>query len=585
MNSENRRRIAIVGMGPRGLTALERLLQVTEPDELTGSIAITLIEEDENQLGNSHVYSLDQPETNWINISARDLQSMPGRPEVVLNGKVIGGFPDYVSWSDEPESYQVPVERDIYCPRSHMGRYLRERFDSLFQQARELIPIELQYGAAESVSFENERFTICLENGQAIASDEVLLTIGHQSTKRSDQLKEWLEHAKKYEGLHAFAETYPIENLMRKPEIYHGTVVGIRGFGLAMIDVVRALTIGRGGTFEIENEETRKMKYIPSGREPELIIPFSLDGLPPASKPLNAQVDSWFEPKDIHSEKLRKVIRSAISNKETVQHAEFLRRVMAAIVSEIYDSISDRAIPHDLKASSLEDLVYKWLTDQDTSHPLITPDDQSARVSMEAFADMSVGKQPVSLDYCVGQVWRHLQPLMYEEFAFCGLHPEVMSEIVELDERIKRYSYGVPVDSLRQLIALIDADMLTVDLVDDPDIEKSKKGWHLSKGSHAYVATIMIDSVLDGPVLEKIDTPVINQLREHKLIQPFHENLGVLTTRNGSVITKEMGAKIPLAITGRLAKGVLLGTDAILECFSDPVTWWAEGVAARLKNP
>ncbi|MGB3468201.1 MAG: FAD/NAD(P)-binding protein [Cyclobacteriaceae bacterium] len=582
--TNNQSKIAIIGMGPRGMTSLERLLEAFSKDDLIQSAEIILLEEKEGQLGNSHVYALDQPDTNWINISNRALTSMPERPDFQLRNKTIKGFPDYASWTGDIIANRGAVKMDIYCPRSHMGKYIRARFDSLFEQIKSDDQISIYYERVNRIDHQQDSFEIATTSGQTYTVDEVLLTIGHQPTKTSDQIKEWTDHAKDFDNLFLFPSTYPIDHLMKNPEIYHQAVVGVRGFGLAMIDVARALTIGLGGEFKVTDEASRRMSYHPSGKEPKTIVPFSLDGLPAACKPLNDEIDGWFEPHDTHREKLQKTVRSAIANKEAVAHITFFRKLMAEISSDIYQNLGEKGITHELSLDELHQLTYNWLTDEETTHKLIVDRDQSPVRSMEAFADMSTGHTPVSLDYCVGQVWRQLQPLMYVEFAFCGLQPGVMAELIALDERIKRYSYGVPVESLRQMVALAEAGILITELVDDPDIRPTKEGWEIEKNGTVKTATVMIDSVLDNPVLTDVDAEIINSLQEDQIIQPLHEDLGVLTTKDACVITKAKGDKIPLAITGRLAKGVLLGTDAILECFTDPVTWWAEGVADRLRQ-
>ena len=42
---------------------------------------------------------------------------------------------------------------------------------------------------------------------------------------------------------------------------------------------------------------------------------------------------------------------------------------------------------------------------------------------------MAVGAAPVSLDYCIGQVWRHCHPSIYKALSHSGLKDEVLADI------------------------------------------------------------------------------------------------------------------------------------------------------------
>lgn len=90
---------------------------------------------------------------------------------------------------------------------------------------------------------------------------------------------------------------------------------------------------------------------------------------------------------------------------------------------------------------------------------------------------------------------------------------------------------------------------------------------------------------MDGPILKKFDSPLLEHLKSQKLLQPVDdEDLGVLTRPDGTVIPKEdRERQKTIEVLGHNAKGSVLGTDAILECFSPETHDWGKGVLERIK--
>ena len=66
-----------------------------------------------------------------------------------------------------------------------------------------------------------------------------------------------------------------------------------------------------------------------------------------------------------------------------------------------------------------------------------------------------------------------------------------------------------------------------------------------------------------------------------KTIQVVQDDLGVATDENAYLISKNKNNTIPIALLGRLAKGTVIGVDAILECFGPRPRQWAKKSAAN----
>ena len=86
----------------------------------------------------------------------------------------------------------------------------------------------------------------------------------------------------------------------------------------------------------------------------------------------------------------------------------------------------------------------------------------------------------------------------------------------------------------------------------------------------------MIDSVLDSPQIKLVRSPIVRNMFDDDLIKVVHDDLGVETNEHGYLISKNTDKKIPKALLGRLAKGTIIGVDAILECFGSRPLQWAK---------
>lgn len=570
--------LAIVGCGPRGLSALESVYGGLASEGKPMSLNTVLFEDGELP-GAGHVYATEQPDTNWLNVSERGL-TIPSRAEIRSKGFRIPAFPSYQEWAGYDTKRDSGEKPDQFPLRSTLGRYLNERFESIAAVLKREGLLEVIRGEVVATDWEENRFSIALKDGAVYHSDELVLTIGHQPTKYSDQISKWLAYSDCNAAVDLKTNPYPVQDILKSEVLTTKSSVGLRGFGLAMIDVMRALTTGVGGKFEVKDEKTQQMQYWKSGKEPAKIVPFSLDGLPMAPKPLNLKIDEWFFPTASEKEAFYYTVSSSCKA-GTATDIHFLVDAITPIIARVFKSLGGKAYPCDLAASELQKVIRSWLFDGGFEHALIVPTSREPEEIIADFVGMANGTKPISLDFCIGHVWRHCQPTLYKAVSFSNLDDAIVAEVIQLDERLKRYSYGPPIASLQQLLALIKADVVTLNFVNDPEIQTMKSGWQLSKGKEAIIVDLMVNSVIDSPKLLEINSPIVRNLLQASLVKPVHGELGIETFENGCVSLPEELGEIPLAVLGRLSKGTLVGVDAILECFGVRSDLWAEGVVAR----
>ena len=577
------KKLAIIGVGPRGLSALEQFYHTLMQRNHQIKITTTLFETSEN-LGSGSVWNINQPNSNWLNISERALKNLKGRPELKIKEISIPAFPSYTHWLPENERELPNKSPDRFPPRNKLGRYLHERFDTIAKPLLAHDLISIKKTQIERIDFNQEEFALYDREGLIQTFDEVVLTIGHQPTELSSQLKKFKEHSQNKPQIVFYDEPYPVTRIIENSQISSESTVAIRGFGLAMIDVMRALTIERGGSFKTLDKKTLACIYTPSKSSPKKIVPFSLDGLPLAPKPFSSEIDELYKPTEQEIINFKQIVSEAASGQRNVSGNDFLKNAIAKIAARVYNDLGASRYNMDTDIEELKEVVINWLDDEHFQHKTLLSTKLETIDIIERYVNMALHLTPISLDYCIGQIWHHCQPSWYKAFSHADMDDDNIAKTIDLHERLKRFSYGPPVESMQQMLALIRADVLDLDFLSDPEINITKDGWLIKKNDNAVTAAIMINSVLDAPKLLKVISPIIIHLLKQDYIEPVHSELGIETNANGLIKSSEKSGPIPLAILGRLAKGSVVGVDAILECFGERITNWAEGAVSRLTS-
>lgn len=574
------KKIAIVGFGPRGLSALESLFIEAFKKKLKTKFSVTIFEKS-NQLGAGNIWNTKQTEVNRLNISERALADLNGRKEIKIEHLTIPCFPSYTDWLPSKDKNLKSTSADRYPPRKKLGKYLKERSDSIVNVLKEYGFLTVYNTLILDVDFKNHKSILTSLDNQKFIFDEVLITIGHQPTKISPDIEEF-QIASYNKNFYCFPETYPLKNIIKSKEINSEKNIAIRGLGLSMIDAVRALTLKRGGIFIVENTTNFKSRFINSDAVPKQILPYSLDGLPMVPKPLNAELDSVFALSSTQTEYLKNQLKKVTTGQKKIKNNSFLKKIIAKISSDIYIQLKNN-LNNKQSKKELENVIINWLSEPKFKHDLIESVDVKTEFLIESFVKMACGEQSISLDYCVGQVWRHCHRILYNYFSHANISEEGIASIIELDEQMKRYSYGPPVESMQQLLALVDANILNLDYCNNPEINIINKALVFSNENKKINVQVIINSVLDAPKLLEVTSPIVKNLLRHKLIEPIHSDLGIHTKKDGRIVTSDLKKNIPISVLGRLSKGSVIGTDAILECFGIKVENWANGLIKRLE--
>lgn len=287
--------VAIIGVGPRGLTVLERLVALAAK-RFAGAAetALTIHLIDPYPPGAGIVWRTDQPETLLMNTTIAEQTVFPDSSCTFLGPDEAPTGPSMAEWyvangGTEPLHSTFP-SRSLY------GRYLRDAYRRIRASAPDFIEIVEHPTKAESVidlptldlptpEAEGSRATVpeqlvrC-QNGTTIVASAVVLSVGHIPSAQPEERARLAAFAERNGGLY-LPQGLPAETPVT--EVAPGERVIVRGMGLNYFDLQTLFTHERGGRFV--PEPGGQLRYVPSGDEPRLALG-SRRGIPYRSKPI-----------------------------------------------------------------------------------------------------------------------------------------------------------------------------------------------------------------------------------------------------------------------------------------------------------
>ena len=271
-------RIGIIGVGPRGLTLLERIV-ANERQRPSGQIEILLFEPNGPGAG---CHDPAQSDIHLVNTVAGQL-TVFADASVVDAGPVVEG-PSFHQWLNQQSDIGAGnllggarASPDGYYPRSLFGRYLQWAFRYVCALAPPHVQIIVK--AAEVIRAHRDDDAWILETGAAkMRVDYLFLTTGHTKPSRRGAPRA----ASSARETLVVDDPYPIRRNLEAVD--SGMTVAVEGMGLTSFDVIAELTIGRGGRFATNAAGDKR--YVRSGREPRIVV-FSRSGIPLSARAVN----------------------------------------------------------------------------------------------------------------------------------------------------------------------------------------------------------------------------------------------------------------------------------------------------------
>ncbi|KAA2252714.1 FAD/NAD(P)-binding protein [Solihabitans fulvus] len=269
-----RRRVAIIGCGPRGLGLLERL--IGRAAETRRELLVHVVEPGALGVG---MHLPDQPDYLLLNTVCAQLTAFTDRDMLGAPVRTVGG-PSLYEWCRQRDvrigqdgGLRIgmggrPVEPADHLPRRLLGDYLGWAAERIVRAAPEWVEIRHHRQAAAQVRPEGAAEQVVLADGGALLVDQAVVTVGHG------------DHEPGADGAAPDGRPYPLPAAVAT--LPASARVALLGVGLTGMDVLAALTVGRGGSFHTGADG--RLRYAPSGQEPTVVL-VSREGRPARARP------------------------------------------------------------------------------------------------------------------------------------------------------------------------------------------------------------------------------------------------------------------------------------------------------------
>lgn len=330
--------LTIIGMGPRGISVLERIAHHVRSESLNQKLVVNLVDPGECGQG---THSARQPHHLLTNTLANQVTIFP--PDTAATHADRLSFGEWARMAGyrkfgsacypTGETAGEEINDQHYLPRHLLGQYFTWAFDRI----AESLPcnVELVHLRHRAVGIErsaDNRQVVHLNGGLKVESDFVILTTGHgKRSKDKDDLRfeDFVQSSSfKNSNLAFFPHAYPIDQLER---VSPDATVAIQGFGLTAHDVLSHLTTGRGGAF-VENQAG--LEYRKSGREPRILM-YSRKSLPFSGRAINQKsVDGRYQARFFTVEAVAELRNRSLMTRGTPQ-IDFVGEILPLVKKDM----------------------------------------------------------------------------------------------------------------------------------------------------------------------------------------------------------------------------------------------------------
>lgn len=501
--------VAIVGLGPRGLAVLERLL--VRLQGTTQRVEVWVF--DSHQPGAGRIWRTDQP--GWLtkNTIAEQVTIYSGPPDDGPSRP--GSGPSLYEWS-------TSLDPNGYARRKDYGHYLLDAYASFRRSVRWPVTFHEVTARIVEIQASGDGYLLTADNGMNLPLfDKVVCATGHLPHEPSDAEERFADLARRSSGL-SYLRGDSVADV-ELDAIPAQAVVAVIGMGLGFYDVMLSLTVGRGGEFR--RDRTGRMTYQPSGQEPRLVAGCRR-GLPLLARGHNQKPlhNSW---------RPRFVTASA----EEGAKLDFMEDIWPLIVAEV-----DHVTPMDLRgeADPLAGLQFASI-DEFREHWL-----DFLRKDVEDARSGNVG----NLRKAAHDVIRDLRPTLMRMVNFGGLTPgSHRDDFIRFYQPLNNFlASGPPVERVEQLICLVEAGIIVVAgprarfTADSAAgrfavTAESVPGWRVE-------ARVLLDSRIPVPNLRRNADPLIRQMIADGLISEYVNAAGDEQFETGGVAVDPMTRRV-----------------------------------------
>lgn len=564
-------RIGIVGVGPRGTYALGRLLSPGSRIVSACDVEVLLIEP--VFLGGGAIYRLDQPDF-LMNTLADQITAFADSSVSNARNEILG--PTLGEWM---KAQGIPT-REGYPRRSDHGRYLHWAIQQMLERCPSqwrIIHVKQRVTDIETVQVGKRVF---LDSGDSLHVHHVLLTTGNLSLESRRTITEAFRGQSGTLATRVFPQPYPAETYMDTLE--EGESVGIVGLGLSFVDVVLALTVGRGGQF-VEGDDGH-YTYLASGKEPRL-FGWSRSGLPLRGKAKNQKPsDVAHRPKFLTVEMIQNL-------RATFGQLNFQRHIFPLLELEM-----EREFANVSRKIAARGVLMKFPSWDDLVKPLGSAEFHDGneyqaavlKVLADDVSECEKGNQtsPVKAS-C--EILREVRDVLRSAIEFCGLDASSQNWLdTTFMSDYNSLCVGPPYFRLKELIALVHAGVLNLQLGPNPKLATRQGRIVVSSSALRQQTTVELDALIDARIIPE-ESELLKNLLQRRLVRRLvNDSDGdryalptIEISRNGFVIGADGREDRELGALGPLAEGTLWFTQAAARPWVNSRTMRDAGVWAQ----
>lgn len=552
-------RIALVGLGPRGTYALERLLDRCRELAPEVSLEITGFEPHPAP-GAGPIYDPAQPSYLRMNFAAEMIDMWwPGRGLPAAEHRM-----PFESWRSARAERSSGAER--YPPRAEVGEYLSEGLNALLAATPAHVNVGIVARRVLAIEPENGAWRLSVEGpeGKSDGFDEVLLCTGHLAAEAETETE-------RDQRLGQIGAVFPVERLS-ETAVPPSSVVAVRGMALTFLDAALALTEGRGGGFEPVDAHPYRRAYVASGREPAVLLPYSRSGRPMLVKP-DPDLASSIAGVGPAAEQGLDRLRSAPAPLEL---AGGLRRILMETAERMICA-AGAASERDSVAAELEARLSPSRELAGTARS-----GSSIHGQLELSLEIGVGLAPPNALWALGEAWRSLYPAIVDRVGGEGLAESDWPSFLHLAAEMERIAFGPPIENGAKLLTLIEQRLIDTCHAAGARVRPAGGRFELaSPGADGRPVDVLVDAVSPAPGALHLQDGLIGALRATGLVRIPEGRRGIEIDADGCCVGAG-GRPVPgLAALGRIAEDWVVGNDTLSRRLHGHSDAWARAVIDR----
>lgn len=564
------KRIGIVGGGPKGLYALERLLNNINESRNKTPIQIIWFNQT-SDFGSGNNYQVSQPDNLLINYCIGNIDAWL-RDEV---NNTVNEQLSLTDWIKKHNITDVDVAPTDFASRALVGCYLQDVLKQILSSIPNETTLNLIVEEVKAIKYENHFLVGFANTAITMELDYVLMTTGHCYQNTPPFIGEITD---KY-----FPSAYPVHHLDAIPA---RASVGVLGLGLTWVDICLQLTEGRGGVFDDNG------KYQASGKEP-MIYPFSRSNLPIQPR------DAIFGTRRYQLRKTTVDDLLTLLDERSDRQIDFQHEVYPIIEKEIqfayYSTLLQTKNESIITAYQQSIPEAELFTFQKLLFPEIDTSDADRHVNtINYIADIVERAEVGELNdpyMAAAAVWREATPLIGRIYNFGGLTPASQEY---LDQKIWsaccRTSFGPPIANMRKMLALAEAGIIQFSIAPQSSVQfdQSKDEFIVGTSSTRKTLSYLIDGRIARSKPGQTNTSLYRNLGDEQLVTAYRNGnyeLGCIDiSQDGKAKINGSEIDIPLYFYGTPTEGILFDNDSLSRVRNNLASPWADAML-QLINP